>query len=405
MCVDDDDGLSPVSITTMTPRRLAALLFWVIIASILLLNMFLVLYIDQLENEPMRELFRPSGYSSLSFVHNLDVHSKINHESNNNLKPVSVFNKRRPSLKLAAAAARIESMQGQLPVNYTLHVADSATVCATKNETSGMCSIAACHNDDPTIQAHYGHGAVLRERSIRGTSTSLSGRARDGSGCAMSHKYKFIYIHVLKSGGMTVKAFLKKALCGTTQMPCPSGKHVLEIVDCSAALRRHPEYFVFSFVRNPYSRLYSGYSMAVMYGKDEDAHFPEHPRVSFEEFALQRHIRKSVSRLSTSHYAQQSSFLFNKANCPAFDFLGRLEHFDEDLMFLLQLIGSPELQYAFQNGTLQHEQSTAFGSRSLQRQDLAQVYYASDEVMQSVALEYARDFNLLGYDNTAVPRK
>ena len=35
-----------------------------------------------------------------------------------------------------------------------------------------------------------------------------------GSGCVISDEYKFVYIHVLKSGGTATKEFLRKALCG-----------------------------------------------------------------------------------------------------------------------------------------------------------------------------------------------
>lgn len=229
----------------------------------------------------------------------------------------------------------------------------------------------------------------------------LSGRAAAGSGCALSHKYTFVYVHVLKSGGMTIKAFLKRALCGTTQMPCPTG--LLEIVDCAAALRQHQDYFVFSFVRNPFARLFSGYSMAIMYGKEENATFPEHPQFSFEDFALEQKTRFK-SHVSETHYAPQFVFLFDKKNCPVFDYVGRLENFDEDLNRILTLIGSPELEHALRNGTLQHEQSTAYGSRSLQRQSLAQAY-SNEQVMRAVAWEYARDFQLFGYNATTVPRK
>ena len=173
----------------------------------------------------------------------------------------------------------------------------------------------------------------------------LSGRAHAGSGCAVSHKYKFTYVHVLKSGGMTVKAFLKRALCGTTQMPCPKGRDVLEILDCAAALYQHADYFVFSFVRNPYSRLYSGYSMAMLYDKNENASLL--PQVSFEDFVVKRETRSALSRVSETHYAPQSAFLFDRTHCPVFDFVGRLERFHEDLETVLSVIGSPELHHAF----------------------------------------------------------
>ena len=108
----------------------------------------------------------------------------------------------------------------------------------------------------PHPSAHYGYGLVHRQD--RGLKMQIPGAAKSGSGCALSHKYQFMFVHVLKSGGTTIKGFLQRALCNGTTKACP----YLEIVDCATAIVAHPHYFVFSFVRNPYSRMYSAYAMA-----------------------------------------------------------------------------------------------------------------------------------------------
>ena len=85
----------------------------------------------------------------------------------------------------------------------------------------------------PTMRFYY------QSAHARGKCTKILGSAHAGSECALSEKYKFLYIHVLKSAGMSVKTFLKNALCGTTAIPCPRGDDVLEIVDCSWAVMMH----------------------------------------------------------------------------------------------------------------------------------------------------------------------
>jgi len=419
----------------MNARRLSILLFWAILASILWFNIVLVLEVASLEEESnARELFSIRGGASYSPPIKENQSDDDDHEANDDEdddddddgdyspsndneeeddetptdddeESINGYNsnQRQPLwLFMAKKRTRQRHVIAELPENFTSPVADIATACASKNPDTGVCSITPCHNNTTTAP-HFTDGALLRDNNIRGTPMILSGKARAGSGCAVSRKHKFIYIHVLKSGGMTLKAFFKKALCdGSTEMPCQNGRDMLDIVDCRAALQQYPDFFVFSFVRNPYARLYSGYSMATLYG-NEDAQQEQHSsQISFEQFALRPRIRDSMSPVSASHYVPQSVFLMDRHECPVYDFVGRLEHLEEDLLQVLHLIGAPELLQAFQKGMLQHEQSTAYGSRM--HQDLQQAY-ANDQVKKAVMHEYARDFESFGYDKMTVPSK
>lgn len=157
----------------------------------------------------------------------------------------------------------------------------------------------------------------------------VAGSAEAGSGCALSDKYGFLFIHNLKVGGTTTKSFIREALCpgsksqkrNTTKIPsaswtnpaqnslgqektsnvttapmskvrdrpsyvrkilpktsrgkspwrkppfeCSKGSETLRIVSCKSGLRiaKEKSYFVWSFVRNPFSRLYSGYGKFVL---------------------------------------------------------------------------------------------------------------------------------------------
>lgn len=446
----------------MTAKRLSFLLLWAIFGSILCLNLVLV---SQLQNDEQRGLFSLNDSSTTPTQNTLRVkkrHSSIvneaehedggnddaestgdsgddddddsvddnddqatveydntslQHEEGDHKKRIPVWSRHGFSAGLQhRLGQRIEARNSstniiKLPPNFTSPVAHIASTCAFKNTTSNTCSISHCpdRNVSATDGALYYEpfGAVLRDNTIRGTPMVVSGEAQSGSGCALSRRHGFIYIHVLKSGGMTVKAFLKRALCGgRTQMPCATGRDVLEIVNCGAALQQYPEYFVFSFVRNPYSRLYSGYSMAIMYDRRQQKEKAP-PVLSFPDFALHKNIRAQASPVSASHYIPQSIFLFDGSDCPVFDFLGRLEHFEKDLVEILKIIDSRELIHAllFENGTLQHEESTAYGSRNLLLQGGLKGVYANEEVKLAVAREYERDFRLFGYNVTTIPAR
>lgn len=184
-------------------------------------------------------------------------------------------------------------MQTVFNFDHLAPIKDQSNVCAVKTDNTG--AIEWCDLDDTSLEERkYKGGFIHRDDAVRGAVMRVSGSAIAGSGCAMSTKYKFIYIHVLKSGGISLKGFLKDALCGTEDnsppflfgsrawFSCKAGRNILQVVDCTQAIRQHPDYFVWSFIRNPYSRFYSGYAMAAGYERNPN----EEPKFSFEDFAL-----------------------------------------------------------------------------------------------------------------------
>lgn len=77
----------------------------------------------------------------------------------------------------------------------------------------------------------------------------------------VSHDRRVLFVHVQKTGGMTVENFLMANLPAAEKVTgLPGRKHArLEV-----ALREHPEladYWTFGFVRNPWARLWSWYAM------------------------------------------------------------------------------------------------------------------------------------------------
>ena len=320
-----------------------------------------------------------------------------------------------------------------------------AVICASKECRAEVCLDQSVGNTTgfvnstqlpdflrPFPNAHYGYGFIKRKHP-RGFRMQISGSAKSGSGCAISHKYKFIFVHVLKSGGTAVKGFLQTGLCGNNNIPCQTDPNNLQIVDCAASIVRYPHYFVFSFVRNPYSRMYSAYAMAHAYRDN-----PKNPKptFSFEAFALGRDpnatkvtpslpknkFRNQLSYLHPSHYSPQTKYLFTSKKCPAVDYIGHLETMNEDLATVLERIGSPELwkyyEYRMsQKVQLKNDKSTAFGDTK-RKKDLgdnlqtAYNYHSSadgqqpsswTEIQKAVYEEYKQDFDMLGYDPNVVP--
>ncbi|KAL3776243.1 hypothetical protein ACHAWO_007816 [Cyclotella atomus] len=222
------------------------------------------------------------------------------------------------------------------------------------------------------------------------------------SGCVVSHKYKFVYIHVLKSGGTATKEFIRKSLCGENDKDCSHvDRKIVSSVSCKLAMRQYPDYFTFTFVRNPFLRMYSMYSMSDGFPVSPSLRGHVTERMPFENFVrMTPKERKQYTKMHQSHYYPQSDFILSKSNCPAFDFLGRVEHFDEDMRTILEYLNAREmLDYLDKNGVQPANTWGANKKKSIGG-DLKSVY--SSQEISRVATDYKNDFLLLGYDNNQV---
>ena len=167
-------------------------------------------------------------------------------------------------------------------------------------------------------------------------------------------------------------------------------------VSCVDASRNYADYFFWSFVRNPFSRMYSMYSMIEGFQK----HKGSFASYSFDEFVMNPRRRRRVTMMSSSHYLPQTSFLFNQNGCPSVDFFGRLEHFDDDMNVLLTHLKVPEMdnQMKLQGGKMRQENTWGTnGKKTRLSGDLRNAYH-SKELVDHAVNEFKADFLLLGYD-------
>ncbi len=76
-----------------------------------------------------------------------------------------------------------------------------------------------------------------------------------------SESARALFVHVQKTGGLTVEQMLREGLPDAAPVRgLGGGRHAR----LGAALKAHPQYgdyFIFGFVRNPWARMYSWYSM------------------------------------------------------------------------------------------------------------------------------------------------
>jgi len=114
--------------------------------------------------------------------------------------------------------------------------------------------------------------------------------------------------------------------------------------------------------------------------------------------------RIAFTKMSSSHYLAQTDFTFSRDSCSSFDFLGRVEHFDQDMRLILEHIDAKiMIDYLDSIGGTVNPVNTWRSSKKKSISGGLQAEYSSPEIRDRVANTYRRDFDLLGYDSHVVP--
>lgn len=175
----------------------------------------------------------------------------------------------------------------------------------------------------------------------------------------ISRTHKYLYMPVGKNACTRIKLTLHQ-LDGH-QLPDDLGKvhdkgerlanlSTEEIVKIIAS----PEWFRFCFVRNPYYRLFSAYKSKILNFRDPQYQWVRdeiratcgYPlrdgrpagMVAFRDYV--RFVRKSLDSVPDAHWGRQSDILMT--DLIAYDFVGRVETFQEDFRTLLLRLQAPE---------------------------------------------------------------
>lgn len=198
----------------------------------------------------------------------------------------------------------------------------------------------------------------------------LSGR----SSIAAFDYYKCIYVHIPKTGGISVN----DALWGN-----PGGVHK-NMEDYAKIFGRKTldEYFTFTIVRNPWARLVSAWVFMKAGGQHaRDARWAEKHLAGIDDFQIfvqewvnESNIRKGI------HFIPQVDFLKLDGRISV-DFIGKLENIRQDFETVKQRIGLPYAQ-------LPHKNKSA-------HKDFRDYYTA--ETRDLVAAVYREDIEQLGY--------
>jgi len=210
----------------------------------------------------------------------------------------------------------------------------------------------------------------------------------------ISHKNKCIFLHIPKAAGTSVERFLRQV---DPEIP----QKILRKRGFSHFLNDHLDYYVFSFVRNPYDRFVSAWKWGELkFSKEGDLSFYNKERgVSFEEYVLlttDLDYRKDNENLWSEydeyHTLPQFEFFphlngghyFSDKINPKFtcDFIGKFENLNEDFNKVCSSIGVTELK-------LPH----AYNSKTFK-----QSFEWTNELKEKVYNYYKKDFGLFNYE-------
>ena len=186
------------------------------------------------------------------------------------------------------------------------------------------------------------------------------------------HKYKAIFIHVPKTGGSSVNAALKP-YCDEEKY---AEAHPLQSAYynfCDA-----DNYYQFSFVRNPFSRLISSYNYLRQGGKsqyDRDAR----DRLGLQEKTFKEFAKSFNPVDSAIHFKPQIKF-FNKDIDKIKIF--KLENIQSDFNLVCSKIGIPRQKLSHKNKS-KHKHYTE---------------YYDDATREIVSEKYAKDIEYFGYE-------
>ncbi|MCC5811240.1 MAG: sulfotransferase family protein [Ectothiorhodospiraceae bacterium] len=217
---------------------------------------------------------------------------------------------------------------------------------------------------------------------------------------ACNPAHRFLYVRIPKAANSTVSLTLARLLFPDEARQLendPEGKAARKLFSNPSPKRYfgaralEKSFFVFSFFRNPYTRVLSAYLDKLRSDENSASYdwvaraagFDDNQEMTFERFI--GYLESGRNRYSNIHWAPQTAI------CPVpverLHLIGRVETLQQDLTTLIESI-------------MPQPQSVEILARQHNRQganEKIQAYY-TPELMERVQRLYEADFRLLGYD-------
>ena len=203
----------------------------------------------------------------------------------------------------------------------------------------------------------------------------------------ISHKHKFIFIHIPKCAGTSIERTLYDYASDVSDIVSDNKIAEVDKKWCIETknlrnehlfkfINRHNDYFKFTFCRNPYDKLVSAYKFFRLAKK----------YTTFRNFIKDTKLFKDVKNILEQDFCLNTGLEYHLLPGVYFtkhgvDFIGRFENLQEDFDTVCDKLGIPQQQLPHKNKS-NHKHYTE---------------YYDDETRELVAKKYAKDIEYFGY--------
>jgi hypothetical protein len=236
---------------------------------------------------------------------------------------------------------------------------------------------------------------------------AFSQKRFSGGEMLVSHSYKLVFVHIQKTGGDTVSKLLSDSVPDTFRFKAKHGF----AADAAKDLECWNAYFKFAFVRNPWDRLVSWYSMIrdaekirlhqTLIDRRKRSHLRQtrenklwryvlDSSSTFEEFIVNCTDEIEVDKgVFYSFTYDQLDYITGSNGNLLVDFVGRFENLGSDLLKVYDKLGI-ELR------SIPHENRSVRGHYSS---------FYTPETKMIVEERFKRDIEYFGYEFEGVERR
>lgn len=170
----------------------------------------------------------------------------------------------------------------------------------------------------------------------------------------ISHSAKFIFIHIQRTGGSTIINLLKKQLADKIEIISQHGNIKSEEAQL---IDQNKDYFTFAFVRNPWDRILSWYTLI----NKNDKKGMEEKRRSYEEF-LELDLASAPEDIDF-HY-NQLDYCSNADGEIIIDHIFHFENYQTEVKSLFERLNLPPTDIPKVNSTWNKNYRNYYTSKS-----------------------------------------